>query len=195
MPVRAATRSAGLALVVLAALTAPAAARPIDYRLDQGRSEVGFAADAGAQVIRGTMPVETADLTLDFDRVAGSSVRVTLDAAAARASLPFATEAMKSEGVLNTARFPKIRFESTAFVATKTGARVSGRITIRGVTQMATLDATIYRPPGSAPDARDRLTVHLTGAISRAAFGATGFAGLVGDEVRLRIVARIEAAD
>lgn len=195
MPARAATRIAGFGLAALIALALPAVARPIDYRLDQSHSEVGFEADAGAQVIRGTMPVETADLTLDFDRVAGSSARVTLDAGAARAGIPFATEAMKSAGVLDTAHFAKIRFESTAFVATKTGARIMGHITIRGVTQTATLDAVIYRPPGSAPEARDRLTVLLTGSVSRSAFGASGFANLVGDEVRLRIVARIEAVD
>lgn len=199
MPARAvpglAARLAVFALVVLVALASAAAARPIDYRLDQSRSEVGFEADAGAQVIRGTMPVEIADLTLDFERVANSSVRVTLDAEGARATIPFATEAMKSTTMLDTAHFPKIRFESTAFVATRTGARVSGRITIRGITRMATLEATIYRPPGSAPGARDRLTVLLTGAISRAAFGASGFVNLVGDEVRLRVVARIEAVN
>lgn len=182
-------------LAALLAMPTPAVARPQPYRLDQAGSSVGFEADAGGGVLRGTMPVRSADITLDLDRIAASTVTVTLDAAGARAAFPLATEAMRGPNMLDTARHPLIRFESTGFTATATGARVSGRITVRGVTRDASLEATLFRPPGSEPGAHDRLSVLLTGSLSRAAFGATGYAGLVGDEVRLRIIARIEAAD
>ena len=90
---------------------------------------------------------------------------------------------------------PEIRFESTRVASAGQGrVAVTGRATIRGVTREVTLDAVLYRPPGSDPGARDDLTVLITGTISRAAFGASGHAGSVGDTVRLRILLHVRRA-
>ena len=62
---------------------------------------------------------------------------------------------------------------------------------MRGITRAVTLDAGLYRQRGTQPGDRDNLTVLLTGSVSRSAFGATGYAGLVGDLIGIRIVARI----
>jgi len=56
-----------------------------------------------------------------------------------------------------------------------------------------TFQATISRLPGSAADDFSRLTVRLTGSVNRSDFGATGWAEMVGDEVRIIITARIDA--
>jgi len=178
--------------VFLAMLVAgPLDARAIHYRLDPAGSEVGFEITAQGAPLRGRMPVSGADLTLDFDRAAASRVRVRLDAGHAEMGLPFATDAMRSDQILATRRFPEIRFQSTAFRASGDSATVEGRLTIRDVTRPVALQARIFRPKGTAPGWRDDLIVRLTGSLSRAAFGATGFPGLVGDEVRLTIRAHI----
>lgn len=170
----------------------PAAnAAALTYVLDTAGSTVGFETDFGQTPIRGRMPVTAARLSLDFDHAAASEVEVTLRADRAKASFPFATEAMKGASVLDTRRHPEIRFVSTAVRRTDTGAAITGRITIRGVTRDITLDARLYRPKGSRPGERDNLSILLTGTVSRAAFGATGFSDMVGDEVRLKIFARI----
>lgn len=182
------------AALLLLGLATPAAAEPLRYQLDAARSRVSFEADFTQGVIRGQMPVRAAELVLDFDRAAASRVRVTLDPAAARANIPFATEALKGSSVLDTRRFPEILFESTAVRATPTGATIAGRITIRGVTRMVMLDARLYRPEGSQADERDALSVLLTGSVPRSAFGASGFPDMVGDVVRLKILARIRRA-
>lgn len=187
---------AGMVILRLCSLAgggfAPAAhAAPLIYTLDAAGSTVGFEADFGPNLIRGQMPVASAQLVLDFERAAASRVRVTLDPSGARVNIPFATEALKSDAVLATRRYPDIRFESTKVRPTETGAAVTGLISIRGVTREITLDARLFRPKGSAPGERDNLTVLLTGSVSRSAFGATGYADLVGDEVRVKILARI----
>lgn len=179
-----------LALVFALAATAPAAA-PLRYGLDTRASEVAFEVDMGQSPLRGRMPVAAADLILDFDRAAGSRVRVILDAAGARMAFPFATEAMQGPAGLHTAAHPAIRFESTRITAEGEGARVEGRLTVRGITRPVILHARIYRPKGTAPGERRQLSIRLTGRLSRAAFGASGFSDLVGDEVRLDILARI----
>ncbi|HMQ28984.1 MAG TPA: YceI family protein, partial [Acidimicrobiales bacterium] len=140
---RAAAAAAGLALA-LHLTTPPAEARPIAYRLDAEASEVGFETDFGPDLITGRMPVAAASVVIDFDRPAASRVSVTLDLAHARASFPFATQAMLGPKVLDARSHPTIRFDSTA-VRAKGGAgaraEIDGMLTIRGVTRPVTLDA------------------------------------------------------
>lgn len=179
-------------LILIFGVTGASVAQPLHYLLDPSRSIVGFELDFGQNLIRGRMPVSDADLTLDFEQVAASHVRVTLKADAARADLPFATQAMRGENVLATRSFPLIRFESTSVRASETGAIVSGNITIRDITHPVMLNARIFRAKGTEEGERDNLAVQLTGTVSRSAFGAVGYADLVGDEVRLNIVAYIQ---
>lgn len=185
-----------LALALTLAAGAPAGAAPIPYTYDPEGSAVGFEADFGPTPIRGRMPVVGIDLAIDFDRVADSHVDVTLDASGAVANIPFATQAMKGASVLDTANHPEIRFESTRVAPAGDGrATITGRVTIRGVTREVALDAVIYRAPGTDPGERDDLKILISGAVSRAEFGATGFPDMVGDTVRLKILAHIRRAD
>ena len=185
-----------LALLVSAA-TLPAAAvqaGAVRYVLDAARSRVAFETDFGPDKIIGTMPVARADLAIDFDRVANSRVSVTLDARRAEASFPFAAQALMGPKVLDVRSFPSIAFESTAVRGEGEGALIDGVLTIRGMTRPATFLATIFRQAGSEPGDLSRLTIRLVGSVRRSAFGATGWADMVGDEVRIEILARIDRA-
>jgi polyisoprenoid-binding protein YceI len=182
-------------LSLIASLSAAAEAVPATYVLQPEASTVGFETDFGPDHITGRMPVTRADLTLDFDKVANSTVKVTLDVSGAQASFPFAAQAMKGPKVLDARSFPEITFASTSVRAAGAGARVDGNVTIRGVTRPMTLTANIYQQQGSAEGDFSHLTVRLQGAVKRSAFGATGWNDMVGDEVRLDILARIERKD
>ena len=181
-----------LALILAAS---PVLATPHVYHLQPELSSVGFETDFGPDKINGTMPITKADLTLDFARVGASKVAVTLNAAGAQASFPFATQAMQGPKVLDTGEFPEISFVSTAVKPEGQAATVTGNITIRGVTQPASFHAEIYRQQGTEDGDLSHLTIRLTGAVARSTFGAVGWRDMVGDEVRLNILARIERAD
>ncbi len=176
---------------LLAALPSAARAVPRDYVLEPDVSEVAFSFVLEGIDSRGTMPIERADLTLDFDRVANSTAQVTLDAGRARTNAFFITEALKSQSVLNTAAHPKITFTSRRISAQGAGARIEGDVTLRGVTGPLTLNAQIFRRAGTEAGDLSRLTVMLTGSVSRSAFGASGYANLVEDRVGLNITARL----
>lgn len=187
-----------MAVLIPALLSAGwAAATPLAYRLDTANSIVGFEADFGPDLVTGRMPVASASITIDFEAPSTSRVSVVLDLARARANFPFATQAMLGPKVLDAAAHPTITFESTA-VRAKGGdgarAEIDGLLTVRGVTRPVTLDAEIFRQDGVPEGDRSRLSVHLRGSVSRAAFGATGWSDLVGDEVRMIVVARIDRA-
>lgn len=174
----------------------PVVAKPVSYILEPDDSVVGFVTDFGPDQITGAMPVKSADLILDFDRVENCRIAVALDVAAAQASFPFAAQAMKGPKVLDARSFPEMPFRSTAIRPADGGsARVEGDLTIRGITRPVVLRAEIYRQKGTVDGDLRLLTVRLTGAVRRSDYGATGWADMVGDEVRLSILARIAQAD
>lgn len=160
-----------LALLLLAQV---ATAAPQAYQLQPDLSPAGFETDFGPDKITGTMPVLVADLTLDFAHVAGSKVAVTLNAAGSAASFPFASQAMRSPKVLDTAQVPEISFVSTSVTSEAQGATVAGNIPIRGVTQPASFHPEIWRQQGTIDGDLSHLTIRLTGAILRSHFGAVG---------------------
>ncbi|WP_417727112.1 YceI family protein [Roseovarius sp.] len=182
-------RCFALALLLIAT---QATAAPEAYRLDVARSTVGFSYDFGQGDNRGTLPIKSADMRIDLRDLGASQLAVTLDATGARAGFLFATQAMKGPEVLDTAHHPDITFRSTEITGTPQAARITGLLTVRGVTRTITLDAGLYRQRGTDPDNLDQLTVLLTSTINRNAFGASGFATLVGPMIGLRIVARVE---
>ncbi|MHA7849227.1 YceI family protein [Roseovarius sp.] len=186
-------RSAILGQLALCAIALPGAGHsaPQRYRLDTARSTVAFTYRIGDAVNTGQMPVKSADMRLDLDNVPASRVDVVLDAGQARAGFFLATQALRDANVLDTDTHPEIRFRSTRITGDLSGATITGDLTVRGITRAVTLDAGLYRQRGTQPGDRDNLTVLLTGSVSRSAFGATGYAGLVGDTIGIRIVARI----
>lgn len=176
----------------------PVIARPQRYVLDTVGSQVGFRFRLLGVMQAGQMPVRQADITIDPDNLTASRVDVRLDAAAAETGLDYATSALKAPGVLDVAHYPEIRFQSTKVQLAPDGrlsggASLRGLLSLRGVTRPITLQAGLFRMRGSAPDDFSRLSVVMTGALSRASFGATGYADLVADRVELDIIAAISA--
>ena len=180
----------GLLLCLLLPASA-AVAQTSRYAIEPENSSVGFETDFGPDKITGRMPVTQADLSLDFGNVTRSTVAVTLDVSRAQASFPFAAQALKGPKVLDARTFPSITFASTSVQGGGETARIEGDLTIRGVTRPVALDATLYRQQGFALGDNSHLTIRLTGRVLRSDYGATGWADLVGDEVRLDILARI----
>lgn len=177
-----------LPLLLIATL---ATAAPVPYRLDPAHTVVTFTYTLGRDRQTGRMPVKSARLLIDLDRLSASRIDVVLDARRARAGFFLATDVLRGPGMLDTARYPEIRFRSTAIRGSPRAATVTGLLSLHGVTRPVTMRAGLYRAPGTEPDNRDDLTVLMTGSVSRAAFGITGHAGDIGDRIGLTIIARI----
>ena len=123
--------------------------------------------------------------------VAASKLLVILNAAGANASFPFAAQALKGPKVLDAAQFPTMTFESTSVQTKGSGAIVEGLLTIRGIAKPVTMQAEIFRQKGYQEGDLSHLTIRMRGAVNRSEFGATGWSDMVGDQVRLDILARI----
>ncbi|TMM55149.1 YceI family protein [Sulfitobacter sabulilitoris] len=185
-------------LLCALAAASPVQAAPRDYVLSPQASQISFVFTLNGSPQVGTAPVASADLRVDPANLAASTADVRADISRARTGLVFATQALKSRDVLDAARYPIVRFVSTSIQLGRKGrisggATITGRLTLRGVTRPLRLNATLTRPAGTAPDDLSILNIHLTGALSRSAYGASGFADLVADRVDLDIRAQIRA--
>ena len=181
-----------IALMALGLMPQILGAKPVAYMLQAERSSVAFNVAFGPDLITGNMPISRADLVLDFQNVARSSVQVEMDVTGAQASFPFAAQALRGPKVLDAKTFPRLIFHSRSVKRDGKDALVSGDITIKGVTKPAVLRATVYRQAGQPEGDLSALTIHLTGALNRMDFGADGWADMVGPMVNLDIMARIK---
>lgn len=184
---------AGLATLPFAQ-TLHAALSP--YALSESDTKVGFSFDLSGVAQSGTMPIRTADVQVDTTRLQNSRVQVALDVSKAKTRLPFARAPMLSPSVLDAESHPTITFVSTGIELGQDGrisdgARITGDLTVRGVTRPITLEASLYRPQGTAAGDLDRLSISLKGALNRHDFGASGYPDLVNDTVTLDIRAEI----
>lgn len=183
-----------LCILVFFTTLAAAQADPVRYQLQTGKSSVGFSFSINGNQTKGTMPVTSADIQIDFRALASSKLQIVLNASKARTGFILATEAMRGKSILDTTNHPQIRFVSTHISQTQNGAAIDGQITIKGITKPIRLTAQFYRQAGSPPKDRSRLVVLLTGAVSRRDFGASGYPNMVGDRIGLRIIAAIQHA-
>lgn len=172
----------------------PAFAAPIRYRLDAANSSVGFGVQLGNDPLVGSMPVKSADLALDFTTVGNSQVAVVLDASQTKMGVFFATEAVRSADLLDTARHPTISFRSRSVRpgASAAEAVVTGDVTIKGVTRPVTLNTLLTQARSTVGQDNPPITLNLKGSINRLDFGLTAFQQFVGPQVTLDIRARIQ---
>ncbi|MEL6806961.1 MAG: YceI family protein [Pseudomonadota bacterium] len=182
----------------LAAIAAPSWAAPTPYRLSGTAATITYTFTLEGTALKGTVPIDRADLRIDPNNLEASTADVTADVRRARTGLIFATEALKSRSVLAAEDFPLARFQSTKVTLgargrISEGATVEGMLTLRGVTRPVRFDAQLFRAPGSAADDLGALRVILNGSVNRTDFGAVGYAELVADTVAIEIDANIQA--
>jgi polyisoprenoid-binding protein YceI len=99
---------------------------------------------------------------------------------------------LKSADFFDAQKFPTLEFESTKIVKAGKGYKVTGNLTMRGVTKSVTLDAQLSGAVTS-PWGKQVRAAKLTGKVDRNAFGVSWNKALdkggvvVGDEVTIEV--------
>jgi len=164
---------------------------PGQYEPDSYHSSITFDVDH-LKYSRFTMHLDRATANLDWEEggLDRSSVAATIDAASVDTNVPLLDKLVKDADMFDVARYPQIRLVSTRFERTgDPRGTLTGDLTIRGITQPATLDVMFN---GFAPDPltkKDTLDFSAEGHFSRARFGLSTWFPAVGDEVNVRIQA------
>ncbi|MEA9764268.1 YceI family protein [Xanthomonas campestris] len=176
--------------LVLTSLAATAA--PVRYALDPVHTRVLFAVEhAGFSKALGTVSGSSGTLVFDPDDWAAATLEVTVPLRRADLGDAKWNEATLARNLLDAERFPDAHFVSTKVEASDaTHAKVTGNLTLHGVTRPVTLDVTLNalkRHP--LPPLRRTAGFSATATLSRAAFGVDAWKSMIGDTVELRIEA------
>lgn len=167
----------GVALA-LALATAPARAAET-YVIDQGHTEVFFGwSHAGVSRQHGEFTRLSGSMMLDPEQPDQSRIEVTIDATSLASGFEPLDNELKGAAWLDVAAHPEITFKSTSVEVTGDDtAKVTGDLTLHGVTKPVTLDTKLTHrgahPVGKYLDYYKGpwVAFHATGTIDHQAFG------------------------
>jgi polyisoprenoid-binding protein YceI len=160
------------ALLAAAAAFAPLPA--LAWTVDPSHTSVTFTVNhLGFSDVTGVFRDWDADVTFDPDDLAATAVTFTIDAASVDTLWPARDEHIRAADFLDVANHPEIVFVSTGVETTgDTSAVMTGDLTIRGVTQPVSFDATLNNlGPNPFNPSQQIAGFTITGEIDRSAFG------------------------
>lgn len=173
----------------LAFLATPALADT--YKIDTSHVYVGFEVDhLGFSTTYGRFNDVSGTIEFDEENPENSSVDVKIDPASVDTGHAERDEHIRGADLLNTAEYPEMSFKSTGIERTgeKTG-RITGDLTLHGVTKAVTLDTTFTRQ-GTYPMTEEEIHVigfNATTTIKRSDFGMDKWLEMIGDELPITI--------
>ncbi|HET7105867.1 MAG TPA: YceI family protein [Candidatus Acidoferrum sp.] len=185
----------GILAGLAAAISLPAAAGTTTYQIDPRHSSAGFGVThLMISTVRGEFHGVTGTVVVDDNDVSKSSVNVTIDATTLDTREPDRDKHLKSEAFFDVAKHPTITFQSTKIERNSDGSlKITGDLTIRGVTRSAILTASVPKPAIKDPWGLQRTAASASTKINRQDFGVAWNQKLdsggvvVGDDVTITL--------
>jgi len=185
----------GMIAGLAAALALPASAGTTTYQIDPRHSSAGFGVThLMISTVRGEFHGVTGTVVVDDSDISKSTVNVTIDATTVDTREPDRDKHLKSEAFFDVAKYPTITFQSTKIERNNDGSlKVTGDLTIRGVTKTAVLTANLPKAPIKDPWGLQRTATSATTKINRQDFGVAWNQKLdsggvvVGDDVNITL--------
>jgi polyisoprenoid-binding protein YceI len=180
---------------------------PTQWQIDPAHSAAHFSVrHLMISNVRGEFGKVSGNVVLDPSDLTKSTVEVSVDATTINTREPQRDEHLRSADFFDVANHPAITFRSKQITAAGAGRfKVTGDLTIRGVTRAVTFDVDGPTPPVKDPWGNVRAGVSATAKINRKDFGlvwnALTEAGgvVVGDEVSItfeaELVQKVPAGD
>ena len=163
----------GILAGLAAAIAMPASAGTTTYQIDPRHSSAGFGVThLMISTVHGEFHGVTGTVVVDDTDIGKSTVNVTIDATSVDTREPDRDKHLKSEAFFDVAKYPAITFQSTKVERNADGTlKVTGDLTIRGVTKTAVLTATLPKAPIKDPWGLQRTAVSASTKINRQDFG------------------------
>jgi len=186
-------------LAVSAALAAvmvfPASAATTTWQIDPAHTAAGFAVKhLMISTVRGQFKGVNGAVVWDDQDISKSTIDVTIDAKTIDTSEPKRDEDLRSEKFFDTAKYPTITFKSKKIENVSAGKlKVTGDLTIRGVTKEVVLDIEGPSNPVKDPWGNTRIAASATTKVNRQDYGVKWNANIdgggvvVGDDVNITI--------
>lgn len=171
----------------------PGAATKTTWKLDPAHTLVEFSAKhLMITTVKGRITDVEGTIVSDERDLRNSSVEATLKAATIDTRTEQRDQHLRSADFLNAEQFPEIKFKSTKIEGDKDSFKLTGDLTIRGVTRPIVLDVQ-FEGRTKDPWGGDRVGFSANGKIDRREFGLTWNQALetggvvVGNDVKINL--------
>ena len=183
-----------LALPLAFAVSAPAVASASTWSVDASHSNVGFKVrHMMVSNTRGQFDKFEGTVELNDKDITKSKVNVSIDAASVNTENKKRDDHLRSPDFFNVAKFPKLTFVSTKVQKAGSGLKVTGNLTIHGVTKSVVLEVEEITNAVKDPWGMTRRGLTASTKINRKDFGlgwnkALETGGVVvGEEVKISL--------
>jgi polyisoprenoid-binding protein YceI len=173
--------------------TAPATGSKTTWKLDPSHTLVEFSAKhLMITTVKGRFTDVEGVIHADEQDVTKSSVEATLKAVSIDTRTEQRDNHLRSADFLEVEKYPDITFRSTRIEGTRKEFKLTGDLTIRGVTKPVTLDVT-FEGQTKDPWGGERVGFSASGKIDRREFGLTWNVVLeaggltVGNDIKINI--------
>ena len=185
-------RSLALALVALPALALAADT----WNIDTSHTQTGFSVKHFMlSTVRGDFDKTTGTAVIDDADVTRSTVEVTIDVTTISTRDQKRDAHLKSPDFFDVAKYPTATFKSTKVEKAGEGLKVTGDLTMHGVTKPVVLDVTTLTKEMKDPYGNWRRAVSATTRLNRKDFGVSyGPDSVVSDLVNVSIEAELVKA-
>jgi polyisoprenoid-binding protein YceI len=178
-----------------AVLAVSAAATTTTWQIDPQHTAAGFAVKhLMISTVRGQFKGVTGAVNWDDQDISKSTVDIAIDATTVDTSEPKRDADLKSDKFFDVAKYPTITFKAKKIEQVSAGKlKITGDLTIHGVTKEAVLDVEGPTPPVKDPWGNTRVAANATTKINRQDFGVKWNANMdgggvvVGDDVAITI--------
>ncbi len=183
------------AATLAAALSLPTSAATSTWQIDPNHSAAQFAVrHLAISTVRGAFTKVSGTVQFDDKDISKSSVEVTIDAASVDTRVADRDKDLRSDHFFEVEKYPTLTFKSTKVEQVEVGKlKVTGDLTIHGVTKQVVLDVEGPTAPVKDPWGNQRAAANATTKINRQDFGVKWNAKMdnggwvVGDDVAIAI--------
>lgn len=176
---------------VLLALAAPLAfAQTSTWKSDPAHSEVDFSIKHMSLTnVHGRFGTVDATITYDPANIAKSSVMATISVAGVDTGEAARDTHLKTDAFFDVAKYATATFQSTSVAKAPNGLKVTGNLTIKGITKPVVLDVDGPTAPVTGMDKKQHVGFSATTTIRRQDWGiGTSFpSAILGDDVKIDI--------
>ncbi|MFE1597825.1 YceI family protein [Methylobacterium sp. ID0610] len=175
--------------------TDPTQVRAGRYSLDSAHGKITWSlSHLGYSTYYGQITDVAADLSLDPKAPAQSRLGVRIGVASVNTLNDALNRHLRAPDFFDAEKFPTATFESRAVEPTgPTTARVTGDLTLKGVTKPLVLDVTFNQAGVHPVDKTYTVGFDGRAVIRRSEFGISAFLPVLGDEVTLRLEGEFKA--
>jgi polyisoprenoid-binding protein YceI len=185
------------ALLVAPVLASPALAAdtssPVEWTIDPTHTRVGFTVQhMVVSEVDGEFKQYSGKVLLDEKDPSKSNVELTIAVASIDTGVPDRDKHLRSGDFFDTDKHPTITFKSTKITKAGKGFKITGDMSIRGVTKSVTLDATLSEAVMN-PWGKQVRGAKITGKLDRLDYGVSWNKALdkggiaVGNEVTIEV--------